>query len=415
MRQAPQGHGLARLVTSAKAIFTKATGSFARQTLISVAFVAIGSVVAGVFLGKNTDRLEEFPGLLLMVPAAIALRGNIFGAMGSRLGTAIHAGTYRVSFRPNSVMGENVLSSLLLNLVASLVLALLGKAFAMVFGVADTIGLAQFIAISVTGGFLASLVVLAAALVLTALSVRYRWDPDNITASLVTSTADIITLPALLAAVWLIDIQRYATLLTVIFVLFAAVATGTIWRNATKSLKRILVESSPVLVTAIALDIFAGIAVESRLERFSDYPSLLVLLPGYLAIAGSLGGILTSRLSTKLHLGIASVSRLPERPARGDMLAIAVLALPGYLLLALAVQASVGIFDFTSPGFGSLIGVVLLGGALVTVLVVAVGYYATMATVRAGLNPDTYGIPIITSVLDLIGAFVLILVLDLLI
>lgn len=387
----------------------------ARQTLVSIALVVVASVAAGVFLGANTDRLEEFPGLLLMVPAATALRGNIFGAMGSRLGTAIHAGTYRFSFRPASVVGENILSSLLLNLVASLALALLGKAFALVFGIADTIPLSQFIAISVTGGFLASLVVLAAALALTALSVRYRWDPDNITAPLVSSAADLITLPALLATVWLIDIPRYATVLTAVLAGLTALATGVIWHGAAKSMKRILAESSPVLVTALALDMFAGIALESRLARFADFPSLLVLLPGYLAIAGSLGGILTSRLSTKLHLGIASPSRLPERAARGDMLTTAALALPGYLLLALAAQASVGIFDFASPGFGSLAGVTLLGGALVTVLVIAVGYYTTMATVRVGLNPDTYGIPIITSVLDLIGAFVLILFLDLLI
>ena len=387
----------------------------ARQTLVSIALVVVASVAAGVFLGANTDRLEEFPGLLLMVPAATALRGNIFGAMGSRLGTAIHAGTYRFSFRPASVVGENILSSLLLNLVASLALALLGKAFALVFGIADTIPLSQFIAISVTGGFLASLVVLAAALALTALSVRYRWDPDNITAPLVSSAADLITLPALLATVWLIDIPRYATVLTAVLAGLTALAAGVIWHGAAKSMKRILAESSPVLVTALALDMFAGIALESRLARFADYPSLLVLLPGYLAIAGSLGGILTSRLSTKLHLGIASPSRLPERAARGDMLTTAALALPGYLLLALAAQASVGIFDFASPGFGSLAGVTLLGGALVTVLVIAMGYYTTMATVRVGLNPDTYGIPIITSVLDLIGAFVLILFLYLLI
>ena len=405
--------GLARLATSAKNALTSFSG--ARQMLASLALVAVASVVAGVFLGANADRLEEFPGLLLMVPAAIALRGNIFGAMGSRLGTAIHAGTYRFSFRPSSVVGENILSSLLLNLLASLALALLGKAFAVVFGIADTIALSQFIAISVTGGFLASLVVLAAALGLTALSVRYRWDPDNITAPLVTSAADLITLPALFATVWFMDIPRYATVLTAIFAGLTVLATGAIWRGATKSLKRVLAESSPVLVTALALDMFAGIAAESRLGRFADYPSLLVLLPGYLAIAGSLGGILTSRLSTKLHLGIASPSRLPERSARDDMLTIAVLALPGYLLLALAAQAGVEIFGFAGPGFGSLMGITLLGGALVTALVVAVGYYTTMATVRVGLNPDTYGIPIITSVLDLIGAFVLILVLDLLI
>ena len=91
-----------RLAASAKAAFAKVTGGFTgtRQTLVSLVLVAACSVVAGVFLAKNTERLEEFPGLLLMVPAAIALRGNIFGAMGSRLGTAIHEGTYKVSFRP---------------------------------------------------------------------------------------------------------------------------------------------------------------------------------------------------------------------------------------------------------------------------------------------------------------------------
>ena len=42
-------------------------------------------------------------------------------------------------------------------------------------------------------------------------------------------------------------------------------------------------------------------------------------------------------------------------------------------------------------------------------LVVVIAYYGTLAAVRFGVDPDTYGIPMVTSSLDLVGAFTLIL------
>jgi len=61
-----------------------------RQSLIALGILTITSAIAGVALGENTEWLDDLPGLLLMIPAALALRGNVFGALGSRLGTAIH-------------------------------------------------------------------------------------------------------------------------------------------------------------------------------------------------------------------------------------------------------------------------------------------------------------------------------------
>ena len=49
------------------------------------------------------------------------------------------------------------------------------------------------------------------------------------------------------------------------------------------------------------------------------------------------------------------------------------------------------------------------GGLMATVCVVVVAYYATIVAVRFGLDPDTYGIPMVTSTLDFVGAFTLIL------
>src|SRR5438094_9856752 len=105
---------------------------------VGAGFVALllssgGDLVAGLTLGGITHTLEALPGLLVLVPAAIGMRGNVFGALGSRLGTAIHTGTFRLSRRANTVVGQNVLAALALTMSISLVLAILAKAVAVGF------------------------------------------------------------------------------------------------------------------------------------------------------------------------------------------------------------------------------------------------------------------------------------------
>ena len=80
---------------------------------VRAGFVALlissgGDLLAGLTLGSITGTLEALPGLLVLVPAAIGMRGNVFGAMGSRLSTAIHTGTFQLSRRPDTVVGQNL-------------------------------------------------------------------------------------------------------------------------------------------------------------------------------------------------------------------------------------------------------------------------------------------------------------------
>src|ERR1043165_10006263 len=58
-----------------------------------------GALVTGLTLASITNTLTTLPGLFILIPAAIGMRGNIFGALGSRLGPQIHAGTFRLSSR----------------------------------------------------------------------------------------------------------------------------------------------------------------------------------------------------------------------------------------------------------------------------------------------------------------------------
>ena len=64
------------------------------QTLTALAVNSATSLVAGLTLAALTDTFQRIPGLLVLVPAAIGLRGNVFSALGSRLSTAIHTGTF---------------------------------------------------------------------------------------------------------------------------------------------------------------------------------------------------------------------------------------------------------------------------------------------------------------------------------
>ena len=117
------------------------------QSSAALLISIIVTLVAGLTLASSEERLAELPGLLLLVPAAIGQRGNVFGALGSRLGTAIHTGEFSVTRRVDTVFGQNVLASLVLSVVAATWLALVAWVLAQVIGIDDSIGLFDFVTI----------------------------------------------------------------------------------------------------------------------------------------------------------------------------------------------------------------------------------------------------------------------------
>ena len=380
-----------------------------RDSLLALTVAGVTSLVAGVTLALTTGTLEELPGLLLLVPAALAVKGNVFGALGSRLGTTIHAGTFRLSARLETVVGANIAAALLLSLVIAVAIALLAKGVAIAFSISPTMSLADFIVVSTVGGLLASVVILAITLLLANGSVRYGWDLDNVVSPLVTATSDVVSLPALVLAAGLASVDGVTPVLATVFA--AGALGGLCWALLTKvnTLRVIVRESVPVLVFAGLLDLIAGITIEKRLDDFLEYPVLLVLLPGFLGTAGALGGVLSSRLATKLHLGLIEPGPIPRGGAGGEIAMVFSLSVPVFVVAGLVAEVGGRLADQASPGVVDLVLVAVLGGLAATACVVIVAYYATIVAVRFGLDPDTYGIPMVTSTLDFVGAFTLIL------
>jgi len=250
-------------------------------------------------------------------------------------------------------------------------------------------------------------VVLAATLGLSAGAVRYGWDLDNVTAPLVSTLGDVLTLPALWVATFAVGLGLFTSSLGVALVAVAVAALALSWRTSLEELRRIVHESLPVLVVAGTVSAMAGIVLEGRFSSFDRYPALLVLVPAHLSSAGALGGILSGRLSSKLVLGIVPVRGTPSREARLDILLVLLLTVPVYVFNAVGAHFVARALGEASPGLPQMIAVSLAGGLLAMVVVVVIAYYGSIASVRAGVDPDTYGIPVVSSTVDFVGAFTL--------
>lgn len=389
-------------------------GADARQGLVALALNSSTSLLAGAVLGSLTDTFERRPGLLLLVPAAIGLRGNVFGSLGNRVSTSIHAGELQLRLRGSTVLGQNVLAAGALTLGMSVVLVALAALVSVGLGLGPTIGLADLALVSVGGGAVASIPVLAATLGLAAGAVRFGWDLDNVIAPLVSTLGDVLTLPALWLATGLLGFGLVTSGLG--WVLAAAglllLLVGAVSEQA--QLRRIVRTSIPVLGLAALVSSLAGVALERQLVTFAQLPALLILVPAHLSSAGALGGILSGRLSSKLLLGLAPPTAVPSRAARDDLAFVARLSVPVLLVNGLGAHVVAGLMGVDSPGLGQLVGASLAGGLAAMLVVVVIAYYGTIFAVRSDIDPDTYGIPLVSSTVDLVGALSLVVAISVL-
>jgi mgtE-like transporter len=219
----------------------------------------------------------------------------------------------------------------------------------------------------------------------------------------------MVTLPALYLATYLVGVSVVTPVICGLCVMVGMVALVRALRSRLEIFGRIVRESLPILALAGLVDIVAGLTIEKRVESFLAFPALLVLVPPFLEDAGSLGAILSARVATKLHLGLAEPSRSPLRTVGDDILLIYVYAVPVFFFLSISATVAASVVGLHGPGLLNMMAVCMIAGFMATTFSVLIGYYGAVAAHRLGLDPDTHGIPIVTSSLDLLGAVSLIL------
>ncbi len=381
-----------------------------RQGFASLFVSSVGELVAGIALAGISGTLEELVGLAVLIPAAIGMRGAIFGAMASRLSTSIQTGLFSFSLR-RGVLAENAQAALVLSLVSGVFLAFLARYLSDILGVATELSVLDYVVISTLGGLIAGVLLLGITVFVARTSVARGWDMDNIAAPMITAAGDILTLPALIIGTLLIGIPIFSNALAAALVLAAVAAVFAGFRLGAQNLGRILAESLPILALTGAVTILVGIALEDRRDQFLTFAALLILLPPFLQEGGALGGILSSRLSSKIHLGLLAPRGLPPLSAFRDFILVYIFAAGVYLFIGGASHFLALALGQGSPGLLAMLGISTLAGLIATTAAVFAAYYGSTVSYRFGLDPDSYGIPIITAAVDLLGFMSLIIAL----
>lgn len=380
-----------------------------RQGIVALALSTCAGFVAGLVLGSITGTLEKLPGLLVLIPAAVGMRGTIFGAMGARLGTGVAAGLFEPTLRRGSLLSNNVVVGILSALLTSFYLAALAKLVAAAFGEEAVISFWDLVTISVIGGVLASSITLVVTIGIAVLSFRRGWDLDAVSTPMVTAIGDMVTLPALFLASLLV-VNDTVSGVTAVICTAATVAALLAAFRAEAAVRRILLEMLAVVALAPLLDIVAGALLQAHDGELRAVPAVLILIPPFISQAGALGGILSSRLSSKLQLGVITSRGRPEIPALVDGAIVVVLGVAVFTTIGAVSWALSRLTDGPDPGAAALIGATMLAGAIVLPITLVVGYYLAVLTSRFGIDPDNQGVPFITSLLDLAGVAAILLV-----
>jgi mgtE-like transporter len=378
-----------------------------RQGMIALTVSAVGNLPTGLALGFMTNRLSVLPGLFILIPAAIGMRGNIFGALGSRLGTSIHAGLFEITWNRRSVLYQNVYAATLLTFMTSLFLGTAARVVSSAFGL-KSISTWDFVAISVLGGVFSSAFILVLTVLLAREGYKREWDLDSVAAPLITFMGDLITLPALFAASYVAARGNVTFVVGVISAAICVYAFIMAIRTELPMARRILGESVVVLALAGTVDMLAGTVVEHRLDRFTALPALLIMLPPFLENAGALGGIVASRLASRLHLGAIRPRLLPERLAALDISLAGPWSVLNFGLTGVTAHLIAVATSKASPGLWRMVWIALVAGGFSTIGAALLAYAVAVATFRFGLDPDNHGIPMITSSMDLAGVLAIV-------
>ena len=170
--------------------------------------------------------------------------------------------------------------------------------------------------------------------------------------------------------------------------------------------KTIVSNMFPLLVVLCTIVLWAGITLEEAEELLNEFGLLAVMVPTMVGAGGNLGTILSSRLTTRLHLGTTDLD-LRDRVLWANV--AAVLALAATIFTALAVGAwAIGQVVGSALPLAALLTISLVSGMSVAVIAVVFSFATTYGSYRLGIDPDDTTIPIVTNVVDVFGMVIFI-------
>ena len=175
-----------------------------REGLPALSASVFGGLLAGVVLGGMRGEFRAVPGLLVLVPALLATRGNVYGSLGARLATGLHQGLLEPRVRgADERLFRAVAAAISNGLLASGFAAV--AAFLVLSSLASPVApLPTLVAIALLAGLLSGAVLSVAVVTLVFAGYRRGYNPDPLVGPIVTTAGDVFGVAFLLLSVRLV-------------------------------------------------------------------------------------------------------------------------------------------------------------------------------------------------------------------
>ncbi|OBZ86976.1 Solute carrier family 41 member 2 [Choanephora cucurbitarum] len=375
--------------------------SLAFQALPSLIISVIGLVLAGDLLDEfqRWDVFLKTTELFILLPILLNLKGNLEMNLAARFSTSSNLGDLDYGPTRRSLIIGNLsllqVQSLVAGAIAgvsSFALGLITKPgsntsyFEMMYMTASAMVSASFSA-GILGIFMVALILVCR---------KFDIDPDNIACPMASSTGDIVTLVLLASCAYILQHQMDTILSTLIFLVMLAMIPFfglIVWRN--KHVKDLLFAGWTPIILAMVISSWAGILLEAFVER---YKGVALLTPVLIGLAGNLGSIYASRISTSLHAETKENYKSVE-------LTLILMNIPVQVVFMLIIWAfSLGQLQYNAWFFFSY----FLISMICTWICLRIGKYMTLAFWKMGYDPDNYVIPYLTASIDVIGTILLV-------
>src|SRR3989344_6234774 len=172
-----------------------------KEMLSSELISVTGGLIAGFMLASATNQLELIPGILILLPGFLEMRGNISGALSARLSAGMFLGKLKPKFENSRILKSNILACFAQVLIVSFVLGIVSfLSVDIFFGISNM----KIVYIAILAGILSNLIEIPLTTIATFWLFRHGHDPNNIMGPYVTTTGDLVSIVSLLIAIVII-------------------------------------------------------------------------------------------------------------------------------------------------------------------------------------------------------------------
>lgn len=397
--------------------------SMVLQILVPFFLAGLGTVSAGILLEvvQTWDVFLEISELLILVPAVLGMKGNLEMTLASRLSTAVNTGKMDLPGEKWMLIAGNLalkqLQATVLGLLASLMATLLGW---MGQGNMPLNHIVILCSTSVSTTFTASLLqgIIMVGIIIG--SKRMGINPDNVATPMAASFGDLITL-ALLACFsqWFyafMELYPYVLFL-VDFLIVCLIPVWVIICSKHQATLILLRTGWEPIITAMVISSIGGLILDKTVSD-PNLAGIVVYAPVINGIGGNLVSIQSSRISTGLHEKY-SPGEVPEE-RRGcynpchtffgsgvnhrSAQVLLFLVIPGQLIFLFTLHLMKGGHTLPSPLFTFL----FLSASIIQVIsLLTIADYMVHCLWRRHKDPDSYSIPYLTALGDLLGTSLL--------